>query len=278
MRFGIFDKFGAKNSVPVFAAFCQGLTRLGLAHSPHDMSADVAVIWSTVWAGRMRANHEVWQQFRDSQRPVVVLEVGMLQRGRTWKVGINGTTQGAYPLQDLDSNRAHNMQIKLHAWRAPGSNILICLQRTDSQQWHGQPSMDVWLEQTVSRLRGHTDRPITVRQHPRQRVKIPAGCDVSAPCKIAGTYDDFDFGGAAQDAWAVINHNSGPGSQAVMMGVPAFVDVSSLAAPVANLDLGAIENPCRPDRTQWLTEICHSEWFVQEIALGKPIARLLSGL
>lgn len=278
MRFGIFDKFGAKNSVPVFAAFQQGLTRLGQTHAAHDMAADVAVIWSTVWSGRMQNNHEVWQQFRSSGRPVIVLEVGMLQRGRTWKVGVNGTGLGAYTTQDLDPGRAEKLGLTTMPWRGSGSNILICLQRSDSEQWHGQPSTSRWLAQTVDAIRRVTDRPITVRPHPRQRVAIPSGCGVCLPVKVLGSYDDFDFAASVDSAWAVVNHNSGPGSQSVILGVPAFVDHSSLAAPVANLDLGQIEKPLRPDRHQWLLELCHSEWSVEEIAQGPPIERLLPGL
>jgi hypothetical protein len=92
---------------------------------------------------------------------------------------------------------------------------------------------------------------------------------------IPNTYDDYDFDKTLRHAWAVVNWNSGPGSQAIMSGVPAFVGSDSIAAPVANLDLSQIENPSRPNRAQWLVEVSHSEWTVDEIAAGLPIARLL---
>lgn len=278
MKFSVFNNFGAKNSVPVFAAFCRGLARLGLAYTSHDMDADVAVIWSTVWAGRMRSNHAVWQHYRHTGRPVVVLEVGMLTRGVTWKVGINGTGLGAYPNQDQDLDRPAKLNVALDPWRNSGSDVLICLQRNDSEQWHGQPSTDDWLAQKVSAIRSQTDRPISVRTHPRQRVRIPPGCKINTPIRIAGTYDDFDFADQVRKAWAVVNHNSGPGAQSVLLGVPAFVDSSSLAAPVGNLDVAMIDHPQRPDRESWLIDLCHTEWTVAEIDLGIPIQRLLSRL
>jgi len=37
-------------------------------------------------------------------------------------------------------------------------------------------------------------------------------------------------------AWAVVNENSGPGSQAIIDGIPAFVGAHSMALPVANTD------------------------------------------
>ena len=76
----------------------------------------------------------------------------------------------------------------------------------------------------------------------------------------------------------MVNWNSGPGSQAVLNGVPAFVGGSSLAAPVGNLDLANIENPARPDRTQWLEQLAHSEWTLAEIETGDPLSRLLKSL
>jgi hypothetical protein len=95
------------------------------------------------------------------------------------------------------------------------------------------------------------------------------------PKPIQGTYDSFDYDRCLSTAWAVINHNSGPGTQAILNGVPAFVHSSSLASTVGNLDLSAIDNPVRPDRTAWLEKLACTEWYTEEIATGLPLKRLL---
>jgi hypothetical protein len=95
---------------------------------------------------------------------------------------------------------------------------------------------------------------------------------------IKDSYDSFDFDSALRNAWAVINWNSGPGVQAVINGVPAFVGPTSLATPVANLDLTKIENPSRPDRSQWVDLIASTEWTLEELITGYPIKRLLSAI
>jgi hypothetical protein len=95
---------------------------------------------------------------------------------------------------------------------------------------------------------------------------------------LRGTYDEFDFRSSLKNAWAVINENSGPGSQAVIDGVPAFVGAYSMATPVANLDYALIEKPHMPDRAAWLDELCHTEWTLGEITTGNPIKRLLGRL
>lgn len=278
MRFGIFDKFGARNSPPVFDAFCHGLSRLGHTWNSHDAAADVAVIWSQLWAGTMKPNREIWHQFRQSQRPVVVLEVGMLRRGYTWKLGLNGINGSALWPGVHDSNRACNLGVSLRPWQQTGSSILIALQRRDSEQWQGMPATDQWLANTVQELRMHTDRPILVRPHPRQRVVLPKDTVLVTPSRVPGTYDDFDFDQALTQAWCVVNWNSGPGSQAVIAGVPAFVGPASLAAPVANLDWSQIEHPARPDREPWLNDLAHTEWTTTELATGHPLNLLLNRL
>jgi len=277
MKISLFNNFGAKNSVPVFQAIAQGLVSQGHTVVYHDLTADVAVIWSMLWAGRMRPNQEVYAAFRRQGKPVIVAEVGMIQRGQTWKIGINGTGIGSYNFDNLIANRAVNLNLKLQPWRN-GSNIVIAMQRQDSEQWHGQPPMDQWLESTVAEIRKHSDRPIVIRSHPRSGCNIPSGCLIDRPGFTAGSYDDFDFDRVLSSAHCVLNWNSGPGPQAVMAGVPVFVGPDSLASPIANWDLSQIENPPHPDRAAWLEDLCHTEWTLGEIASGGPVERLLGRL
>ena len=274
MKISLFNNFGAKNSVPVFQAIAQGLSAQGHTVVYHDITADVAVIWSMLWSGRMRPNQEVYQAFRRQGRPVIVAEVGMIQRGQTWKIGVNGTGIGSYNFDNLIPNRAATLELILKPWRS-GTNIVIAMQRHDSGQWHDQPPINQWLESTVAEIRNHTDRSIVIRSHPRSGCHIPPGCLIDRPHLNAGSYDDFDFERVLDTAHCVLNWNSGPGPQAVINGVPAFVGPSSLASPIANWDLSQIEKPSHPDRTQWLEQLAHTEWTVEEIKTGVPFRRLV---
>ena len=275
MRVSIFDQYGALNSAPVFAAVRAGLDSIGVKHNSMDSSADVAVIWSQLWHGRMKHNQGVWETFRNSNRPVIVVEVGMLRRGGTWKLGINGTGNTAYYGKKLIPGRAAKLRLEARPWTNAGYNIVIAAQRSDSQQWAGQPPTVAWLTETANTIRKYTDRPIIIRPHPRQRISDIPGCVIEMPRPIQGTYDSFDYDRCLSTAWAVVNHNSGPGSQAILNGVPAFVHSSSLAASVSNTELSAINNPIRPDRTAWLEQLAHTEWYTEEIASGLPLKRLL---
>jgi hypothetical protein len=153
------------------------------------------------------------------------------------------------------------------------------MQNPKSDQWHGQPPIDEWLTQTVAQLRTHTDRPIEVRPHPRFSLQhLPTGCVLQIPQQLPGTYDSYDFEQACDRAWAVVNFNSHPGIVSVLRGIPAFVHVSSWAAPVGNTDLSFIENPRRPDRTQWLNDLAWTEWSLDELASGAALQTTINGL
>jgi hypothetical protein len=275
MRVSIFDQYGALNSAPVFAAVRAGLDRIGVQYTSMDSSADVAVIWSMLWAGRMKPNQQIWELYRSTGRPVIVVEVGMLRRGLTWKLGVNGTGLLADYGQELIPNRANTLGLGVTPWTNSGYNIVIACQRSDSEQWAGQPPTIAWLTETARKIRQHSDRPIVIRPHPRQRIANIPGCVIESPKPIPGTYDSFDYDQCLKTAWTVINHNSGPGTQAILKGVPAFVGSSSLAMPVGNLDIANIENPLRPDRSQWIEQLAHTEWTIPEIESGLPLQRLL---
>ena len=274
MKIAYFPNQIALNAKPVLDAFLQGCAWLDIETVPNSMDADAAVIWSVLWHGRMRENESIYRLYRQQNKPVFVLEVGMLRRGSTWKLGLNGTWAGCYPGK-IKLNRAEELGLSLEPWRDDGINIVVACQRSDSEQWASQPPSEVWLNDTVRSIRQHSERPIIIRPHPRQRITNIPGAVIEQPKSLVNTYDGFDYDRVLNQAWAVVNHNSGPGAQAIIAGVPAFVGSTSLALPVANTDLAQIENPQRPDRQQWLNELAHSEWTVKELATGNPLNRLL---
>ncbi len=273
MRLAYFTKQVALNGQPVLQAFLSGCHSLGIDTVENSMDCDAAVIWSMVWSGRMAKNQEVYNFYTKHQRPVFVLEVGMLHRDRTWKLGVNGTTGNAVWVSSYDSDRPRKLSLITKPWRTRGREIVIMGQRGDSGQW-GSVDPAQWYQSTIEKIQQHSDRPLVFRPHPRFLSQI-ADIQYQRPRRILNTYDSFDFDNGIANAWAVVNFNSGPGSQAILSGVPAFVDQSSLAAPVGNLDLTQIDSPIRPDRDQWLCDIAHTEWSISELAAGVPQKKLL---
>lgn len=273
MKFRLYKEYGALNSVDIFNAFEQGLHRQGLAVS--QLSDATPVIWSVLWHGRMLSNRAIYHTAIKHNRPVVIIEVGNLLRGTTWRIGVNHVNQqgifGNHTALDYDRPRKLSVEMQpVILNRKP--NILIAAQHQHSLQWEGMPVMSQWVSDTVKQLQLHTDRPIVIRPHPRSPFSlVHSSAKVTSPQRVPNTYDDFDI---SYDVHCVINHNSGPGVQAAIQGTPVIVDTTSLAHPVSD-QLANVESAQLPDRTEWFTQLCHTEWTREEIAQGLPIKRLL---
>ena len=284
MIFCLYTDHGALNSKPVFEAFAKSLVDTGhkvIYNEPyrvfgHYSNYDIAVIWSVLWQGRMEKNKTVWEQNRMLNKPVIVLEVGGINRGVTWKVGLNGINRdGYFGDGDNDNSRSNDLGLLLKPWRTHGEYILICGQHDKSLQWQNMPPMSNWFLETYDEIRKHTERPILFRPHPRcQLPHIERGLKNvhrQQPRKISGSYDDYDMD--FNDIWATISYSSNPGIHSILNGVPAFVGTSSLAYDAANdIDfLHDIEQPFMPDRQQWLNDYAHTEYTLEEIAQGIPL-------
>ena len=282
MRFNLHEKFGALNSKPVFDAFRAGANALG-----HDVVVNgndgIDVIWSVLWHGRMAGNRAIWERNISQSKPTLVLEVGSIKRGTTWKVGLNGINRDAYfGEQNNDRTRADHLGLVCKTWRSDGNYVLICGQHNKSLQWQGMPSMSNWFLNIYDKIRKYTDRPVIFRPHPRCRLEhIERGLKHvyrQEPKHIASTYDDFDMD--FSDVWATISYSSNPGTHSCINGVPAFVSTHSLAYSVGNdIDfLHDIENPLMPDRSQWLNDYAHTEYTIEEISQGLPLKNLTNKL
>lgn len=283
MRFSLFKDYGALNSKPIFEAFEHSLRKAGHSVCYNDMNADVAVIWSVLFNGRMSNNRVVWERYRQSNRNVVVLEVGGIKRNTTWKVGLNGINRdGYFGDNNNDNTRAKALGLTYKPWKSNGNFILVCGQHDKSLQWQDMPPMSRWAMNVIEEIQKHTDRPIIFRPHPRCRLEAIERQYKNVyrqdPMYISGSYDDFDM--HFNDVYATISYSSNPGIHSVLEGVPAFVGTSSLAYDAANdIDfLHDINNPYKPDRQQWLNDYAWTEYTVSEIADGIPLKRLTSRL
>ena len=259
-------------------AMLDSLHAAGIVTQANSRDADAVIIWSVLWAGRMSANQSVWSHYRSLGRPVIIIDVGALYRGETWKIALNSITADGYygHKENLDWDRPRKLGISLAINVSRNPRIVIAAQHARSQQVVGLASMEGWVVDQVQRLRSVTDRPIVVRPHPRSPldpaglVHLPADVIIERPQKIANTYDSYNL---AFDCHAIVNHNSGPGTQAALAGTRPMVDSTSLAHAVS-IDLHDIERPYTADRDQWLVEICHTEYTVKEIQQGSWLRRL----
>jgi hypothetical protein len=268
----------ALNSKTVINAVLDCLQARGIQTQENSWDSDAAIIWSVLWAGKMAANQTVYEHYRAQGKPVVIIEIGALYRGNTWKIAVNNiNAQGYYGhLDNLDWDRPKKLKISLATQFNPKPNVIVALQHDRSLQVSGL-NMEGWLHSTLNILKNSTDRPITVRPHPRCRLplnNLPPGVTVEIPSKLPNTYDSYDM---HYDCHALVNYNSGPGIQAAIAGVRPIVELTSLAYPVG-VGFAGVEQPYTKDRDLWLTQICHTEYTVDELQRGTWLKRIESAL
>ena len=273
-----FPSWVALNGSPVINSVLDTLQSAGIRTQENSMTADAAVIWSVLWNGRMRSNQQVYQHYRSQNKPVIVIETGALYRGNTWKISVNHVNATGYygHLDNLDPDRPRKLGISLAMNFSNNPAVLVTGQHNRSEQLAGV-SQEAWMSQVINEIRAVSDRPVHVRQHPRCGLdwsQLPTGIHIEKPQKLTNTYDSFDI---HFDYHAVVNYNSGPGIQAAIAGARPIVHSTSLAHPVA-IHTADIDQPYIVDRHQWLTEICHTEYTLDELKQQTWLKRIQSAL
>lgn len=269
----------AINSRLVMSAVLDSLNAGGIRTEENSMTADAAVIWSVLWHGRMAPNRQVFEHYRAQNKPVIVIEIGTLYRGNTWKISVNHINAQGYfgHLDNLDFDRPKKLGISCAVNLQPNPQVIIAAQHSRSLQTKDIPDMAQWVYTQVGIIKSTTDRPIVVRPHPRCPLdlrKLSPDVQVHTPQKVANTYDSFDM---HYNCHAVVNYNSGPGIQAAIAGVRPIVHDTSLAHPVG-VKFADIDQPYDIDRTLWLTQICHTEYTLDELKQGTWLKRIAPSL
>ena len=262
----------AQYSKPVMQSMLSAVKRAGLQIQENSWDSDAVIIWSVLWSGRMAGNQAVWSHDRGQNKPVIVVDIGALYRGETWKVALNSITASGYygHQENLDPDRPRRLGISQAINLSRNPRIVVAAQHARSLQVVGLVSMESWVVNQVEQLRKVTDRPIVIRPHPRSSLNWAGLVHLPKDVKIDNTYDSYNL---AFDCHAIVNHNSGPGTQAALAGTRPIVDKSSLAWPVS-IQIQDIEQPYKIDRDQWLVEICHTEYTLQELEQGTWLHRL----
>jgi hypothetical protein len=269
MKVAVFPEYISQAGKSVWANFVSSIQKDGIEVVLNSYIADVAVIWSVLWQGRMKGNQQIYNLYRAQNKPVIVIEVGALNRNTTWKISVNGTDSNGlfWPRTAWNRDRKIEMLSKFTP-TVRGSAILICGQNPRSHNWPTNISVEEWITNCVKELNAVTDRQIHIRPHPRYSLSLPAKLTPLVKNAVYTIGDDTDFSSKLNHYWAVINYNSYPGIQARLHGCNTVVNKTSLAAPVSHTDIRNIETPLDSPSEDWLDQIAHTEFYESEIEDG----------
>ena len=76
MKIEIWPQYGPLNSKDIFKKFINSLENNNeQLFVNQETDADVAVIWSVLWSGRMSGYRPIWNRYTNKNKAVVVMEL-----------------------------------------------------------------------------------------------------------------------------------------------------------------------------------------------------------
>ena len=150
-----------------------------------------------------------------------------------------------------DWERWKRLDIKLKPWQTNGKYILVCPPGELFSQLIGFDT-HYWAGNVISTLKLHTDRRIKVRWK-------PYGDDIT---KVPS------FQSLLKDAYALVTYMSNTAVEALIEGVPIFIDGPSAVKDLGTSDLFRIEYPFIPERAVRLAALSAQQWTIEEMRDG----------
>ena len=146
--------------------------------------------------------------------------------------------------------------------RKQGKHILLVTPSEKPCKFYGIEK-DKWVNETISKIKLYTDRPIIVRDKaPRQQ-------------RITRTiFEDLN------NCHALVTYQSIAAVESVLYGVPAFTLAPTAADVVCDKDLSLIEHPTIQDKDKiykWACHLAYGQFHIDELKNGTAY-RLLRGL
>ena len=170
--------------------------------------------------------------------------------------------------------RHYNMDLK--PWRTNGNHILITLQRPMGWSMRGYNLMQ-WLEETFTKIRKYSSRPIIIRWHPGDWKSYPNYAPILKKYNATVSPQSRHITEDLVDCWALVCHNSTPSAVAPIEGIPAFITDNpsySQGGDVANTDFSLLENPILADREQWIRKLAQCHWSFADLRSGRCWAHM----
>ena len=140
---------------------------------------------------------------------------------------------------DWHDDRLSTFGVKIEPWRNTGSYVLVI-----PPSGHQCTTFGVhdWLDETVSRIYGSTNRSVVVKEDKKSA-----------------------FRPMLMNAWAVVTWSSVAGVEAALAGVPVFPTDLCPSWAVRSGSIEDIDNPIYPERYKWANGLAHSTWKQSEL-------------
>lgn len=263
--------------VEVLQAFAHGCNQIGLRTLLQDrlqvVPAKLAVILG--WVGNsIKGPHIQLRKDVIASQKVMSIDGSCFKFADPTSIFLRYSLDGVYYNTNQYANRnsgpdkwdqiRQRLGLELRPWRTAGNHVLVCGQRDGGWSMKGV-DMNQWMLDSVRQIRSVTNRAIIIRPHPRNPIDQRLFHSVANLKFSQNSTLQQDLEGA----WASVFFNSSSCVASILAGVPVFAnDIDCVAYDVANHMLANIENPCMPDRNQWLWDLSAAHWTDEESRAG----------
>jgi len=201
------------------------------------------------------------------QRDFYYMDTGYFGNERTqsnpngwkyWHRIVKNNLQHGDEIIKRPADRFEAFRKKFNPWKKDGRKILIAAPDEKPMKFYGI-EYDDWINETITEIKKHTDRPVEVRKRNKLRL------DRLTTDTLQDALDD--------DVFALVTFNSNAAVESIFHGVPVFaLAPQSAAAPVSLKDLSKIETPYYPDRDklfEWGCHLAYGQFHISELQTGK---------
>ena len=151
-------------------------------------------------------------------------------------------------------------------WKKDGRKILVAAPDEKPCKFYGV-TKDQWVNETVSKIKEHTDRLVIVRER--------------SPKRIDRIVTDTLQQALDNDVFALVTFNSVAAIESIFHGIPAFtLAPTNAASPVSLQDISKIQTPYYPDQDKlyaWACHLAYGQFHNSELRNGKAMEMLLNG-
>lgn len=136
-----------------------------------------------------------------------------------------------------------------------GKNILLCPPSAKVMVFYNL-DLDTWVEETIAKIKQHTDRPIKIRLKKGRSERV--------------TTDTMEMA-LSQDVHCLVTFNSIAATEALLLGKPAFTLGPNAAQALCLQDLSQIEKPYIPtldEVSAWAAHLSYCQFTELEMRSG----------
>lgn len=246
-----------------------------------------------VGEGAVKERYAIYKFFRDHGKPVVVFDRnffipddGNKDVYSSFRIQINSLYEDqAIQLFDrFVENRwekiKNRCKIELKPWRKKGDHIMVFLNNTRGNM-NNERNLYHFINSTLENIRKHSNRKILIFSHIKE--KVPKD-EIEKKLNLKNLKDcQFfyreDFRKYLENCWCFVTRNSSSSLQAVIAGIPIFLDKNSrvFTESLANFNTENTESPLMPKREPVLNALAHRIWYNDEVSVvSEQILKVLN--